>query len=53
MRFSSLLLLTGLAAATSFGRAAAQNVPGGTTAATVRKHLVYFRDKTGTPFTVA
>ncbi|MBO0358510.1 S8 family peptidase [Hymenobacter sp. BT186] len=52
MRLSSLLLLTGLVAATGLGQAAAQSGPGGTTAATVRKHLVYFRDKAGTPFTV-
>jgi serine protease AprX len=52
MRFSFLLLLAGLAATTGLGRASAQNGPGRTTAATVRKHLVYFRDKTGSPFTV-
>lgn len=52
MRFPVLLLLAGLAAA-GLGPAAAQTGPSGTTAATVRKHLVYFRDKAGSSFTVS
>lgn len=48
MRFSYSMLLAGLAvaAATSLAPVAAQAQTG-----TVRKHLVYFRDKAGTPFT--
>lgn len=47
MRFLSLaLLLTGLAGAAPTTEARAQS-------GTVRRHLVYFRDKAGTPYTTA
>ncbi|UOG77160.1 S8 family serine peptidase [Hymenobacter tibetensis] len=52
MRVFSFALLTGLTVATALSPGVAQS-NAGTAAATVRKHLVYFRDKAGTPFTVS
>ncbi|MCB2409965.1 S8 family serine peptidase [Hymenobacter lucidus] len=57
MRFSTLLLLSGL----SLGSLAGFAAPGGPgsppaparATATVRKHLIYFRDKAGSPFSTA
>ncbi|WP_375437540.1 S8 family serine peptidase [uncultured Hymenobacter sp.] len=52
MRLLSLVSLAGLLAATAPTPVFAQSSSSGT-AATVRKHLVYFQDKAGTPFTVS
>jgi serine protease AprX len=49
MRFSTLLLLPGLLAL--HGLAMAQPAASVRATPTIRKHLIYFRDKAGTPFT--
>jgi hypothetical protein len=45
MRKTTTWLLSGLLASLTFATAQGQTVTQGT----VRRHLVYFRDKTGTP----
>ncbi|MDF7811520.1 S8 family serine peptidase [Hymenobacter sp. YC55] len=52
MRLLSFISLAGLLMATALPPVLAQSNPSGTTAI-VRKHLVYFRDKAGTPFSVS
>ena len=52
MRLVSVLSLAGLLVATALTPVLAQTTSNGT-AAKARKHLVYFRDKAGTPFTVS
>ncbi|TGE28621.1 S8 family serine peptidase [Hymenobacter metallicola] len=52
MRFSTLLLVTGLslAALPSLGAPTSADLPPARPTATVRKHLIYFRDKANSPF---
>lgn len=52
MRNLSFVPLAGLLVATALTPILAQSTSGGT-AVKVRKHLVYFRDKAGTPFSVS
>ncbi|TGE24395.1 T9SS type A sorting domain-containing protein [Hymenobacter aquaticus] len=55
MRLSTLLLLAGLGLSALPGRAAGPGTPGAPQRATptVRKHLIYFRDKANSPFSPA